>query len=199
MKYFPDSIEELISQLGKLPGIGRKSAQRLALGIVEMDKEDAFAISRAITDVKRKVRYCSNCFNFTDDALCEVCASSKRDKATICVVDTPRDLMAIERTREYKGTYHVLHGRISPLDGIGPDDIRIRELLERLKGNEVKEIILANSPTVEGEATAIYLSKLIGAMGFDVTRIAHGVPIGGDLEYADEITLLKAIEGRHKL
>lgn len=199
MNNFPDSINYLIENLSKLPGIGRKTAQRLALHIINMNENDVHQMAEAMVDAKTNIRYCENCFNLTDQPICSICQNKKRDQSTICVVDTPKDLLAIERTREYRGIYHVLHGSISPLDGIGPDDIKIKELISRLSDNNIEEIILANSPTIEGEATAIYLSKLLSTFGILTTRIAHGVPVGGDLEFADEVTIIKALESRHKL
>lgn len=196
---FPDTINQLIEHFAKLPGIGRKTAQRLALHVINMPEEDVREMAQALVYAKENTHYCTRCFNLSDQPLCMVCRNEKRDASTICVVDTPRDLLAIERTREYRGLYHVLHGSISPLDGIGPDDIKIRELISRLSDEKVEEIILANSPTIEGEATAIYLSKLLSPFDLVVTRIAHGVPIGGDLEFADEVTLIKALESRHRL
>jgi recombination protein RecR len=199
MNSFPDSIGQLIDNLSRLPGIGRKTAQRLALFIITMREEDIQQMAQSLIDAKLNTHYCSVCYNLTDQDTCPICKNTKRDSTTICVVDNPRDLMAIERTKEYKGLYHVLHGSISPLDGIGPDDIKIRELVTRLADPGIVEIILANSPTIEGEATAIYLSKLLSTFDILITRIAHGVPIGGDLEFADEVTLVKALESRHKL
>lgn len=199
MNNFPDSINYLIENLSKLPGIGRKTAQRLALHIINMNENDVHQMAESMIDAKTNIRYCENCFNLTDQPICSICQNKKRDQSTICVVDNPKDLLAIERTREYKGIYHVLHGSISPLDGIGPDDIKIKELISRLSDKNIEEIILANSPTIEGEATAIYLSKILSTFGILTTRIAHGVPVGGDLEFADEVTIIKALESRHKL
>ena len=194
----PTSLQHLIEQLARLPGIGSKTAQRMAYNLVEMNEKDALDIARAIVDMKRKLHLCSRCHYLTEDELCQFCTNTKRNAATICVVDTPRDLLAIERTREYKGLYHVLHGRISPLDGVRPQDLFIDSLTKRVEEGGVEEIILANSPTLEGEATAVYLSKLLQGMVPRITRIAHGVPVGGDLEFSDEITVLKAMEGRHR-
>jgi len=178
-----------------MPGIGRKTAQRITFYILKETKEEAASLAQAILDVKDKVKYCSICFNITESDPCWICLDGKRDKTLICVVEEANDVLALEKTAEYKGLYHVLGGALSPLDGIGPDNLRIKELLTRLK-DDVKEVILATNPNVEGEATAIYLSKLIKPLGVKVTRIARGLPVGGDLEYADQVTLTKAIEGR---
>ncbi len=188
-------LRNLINELAKMPGIGRKSAQRLAYYILSLETSQAFALSDAIIQLKEKVHLCPKCFNITDSEICDICTSTKRDTSMICVVQSPKDIMAIEKTREYKGLYHVLHGVISPMDGIGPDDIKLKELLERL-GENMQEIIIATNPTIEGEATALYISRLIKPLGIKVTRIAKGMPIGSDLEFADEYTLLSAIEGR---
>jgi len=188
-------LKNLINELAKMPGIGRKSAQRLAYYILSLEDSQARALSDAIIQLKEKVHLCPKCFNITDNEICNICTSPKRDTSMICVVQSPKDVMAIEKTREYKGLYHVLHGVISPMDGIGPDDIKLKELLERL-GDNITEIIIATNPTIEGEATALYISRLIKPLGIKVTRIAKGMPIGSDLEFADEYTLLSAIEGR---
>ncbi len=198
MSLYPQKIENLIDALSKLSGVGKKSAQKIALNIVDMDESSAIKIAKSIEVVKRDIRECASCFHFSENEICDICSNEKRDKHTICVVDTPRDLIAIERTREYKGLYHVLHGTISPLNGVTPSDLTIKELVDRVEKGDVKEVILANSPTLEGESTAIYISNLLLGKVEAVTRIAHGVPIGGDLEFADEITLLKSIEGRKK-
>ncbi|EQB64078.1 MAG: hypothetical protein RBG1_1C00001G1657 [candidate division Zixibacteria bacterium RBG-1] len=190
-----ESVEKLIEELAKMPGIGRKTAQRITFYILKEKKEEAASLAQAILDVKEKVKYCSICFNITESDPCWICLDGKRDKTLICVVEEANDVLALEKTSEYKGLYHVLGGALSPLDGIGPDNLRIKELLTRLK-DDVKEVILATNPNVEGEATAIYLSKLIKPLGVKVTRIARGLPVGGDLEYADQVTLTKAIEGR---
>lgn len=192
-------VSKLIDEFSKLPGIGRKTAQRLAFHVLSIREDQAFALANAIVDAKRKTRFCSVCFNITDVDPCVYCTNEKRDQSTICVVESARDVLAIEKTREYKGLYHVLHGAISPMDGVGPDDIKIKELLTRLSNHEVKEVIVATNPTIEGEATAMYISRIISPLGIDVSRIAHGIPIGGDLEYADEVTLSKSLEGRRKL
>lgn len=199
MKFYGDAVGRLIEELSSLPGIGSKSAQRLAFYIINMPSEKAEALSEAITDAKRNIHYCSKCCNITDSDICPVCANPQRDQKTIMVVEDPRDMAAYERTREYKGVYHVLHGAISPMLGIGPSDIRIKELLERVGEDEPDEIILATNPNIEGEATAMYISKLIKPLGIRVTRIANGVPVGGDLEYIDEVTLSRALEGRREM
>ncbi|NLY72565.1 MAG: recombination protein RecR [Tissierellia bacterium] len=196
---YPKSLERLIEELAKLPGVGRKTATKMAFNLIDMRKEEAVEIARAIVDMKNKLGLCKRCHHLSEEALCSICQSDKRDTSLICVVDTPRDLLAIERAREYRGLYHVLHGRISPLEGVRPKDLFIEDLLERLENEKIEEIILANSPTLEGESTAIYLSKLLDGKVDKITRIAHGVPIGGDLEFADEVTLLKAMEGRKVL
>lgn len=199
MVKFIAPVSKLIDEFSKLPGIGRKTAQRLAFHVLSIREDQAFSLANAIVDAKRKTRFCSICCNITDVDPCIYCTSEKRDKSILCVVENSKDVIAIEKTREYKGLYHVLHGAISPMDGIGPDDIRIRELLKRLSNNEIQEVIVATNPTIEGEATAMYISRIISPLGVLVTRIAHGIPVGGDLEYADEVTLSKAIEGRRKL
>ncbi|MCQ2566587.1 MAG: recombination mediator RecR [Clostridia bacterium] len=200
MKYYAKSLSKLIAELGKLPGIGGKSAQRLAFHILSMTDEQASALAGAITEAKQSIKYCSVCGNFTDAETCPICSDTSRDNSVICVVETPKDVFAMERAGSFKGRYHVLHGAISPLDGIGPSDINLKSLITRLQTeDDVKEVILATSPRVEGEATAMYISKLLKPAGLKVTRIAYGLPVGGDLEYADEVTLSKAIEGRKEL
>ncbi|KPK75527.1 MAG: recombination protein RecR [candidate division Zixibacteria bacterium SM23_73] len=199
-----DSLEKLIEEFSKLPGIGKKTAQRMAFYILKNKKEEAEALAQALLDVKEKVHYCSVCFNITEEDPCSICKDQKRERSIICVVEEANDVVALERTNQYKGLFHVLGGVLSPLDGIGPDDLKIKELLLRLKGpkdpasreKQVKEVILATNPNTEGEATAIYLAKLIKSLGIKVTRIARGLPAGGDLEYADQVTLANAIEGR---
>ncbi|MBQ5347538.1 MAG: recombination protein RecR [Ruminococcus sp.] len=191
-------LEKLVEQFERMPGIGYKTAQRLAYYVLNMTKSDARAFSEAIIEAHEKIHYCKICCNLTDGELCPVCGSVKRDKSVICVVETPRDAMAMEATDEYKGTYHVLHGAISPLNDIGPDDLKIKELIARLSG-EVNEVIMATNPTVEGDATAMYISRLLKPMGIKVTRLAYGIPVGGDLEYADQVTLARALEGRNEL
>ncbi len=190
-------ILNLYEQLRRLPGVGSKSALRLAYHIIDMPAEEARALADAIITAKERTRYCSMCYNFTDSEKCEICANPARDQTTICVVEQPQDAAAMERSRGYTGLYHVLHGSLSPLDGIGPNDLRIKELLQRLDG--VTEIILATNSDVEGEATAVYLAQLLKPMGLKVSRIAHGLPVGGDLEYADEITLSRALENRREM
>jgi recombination protein RecR len=199
MSYYSPSIEKLIESFEKLPSIGHKTAVRLAFHMLDLSKEDTNEFIKSIIDAKEKLKYCSTCFNVSDTDPCPICSSPKRDNSVICVVEDVRDIMAMERTHEFKGVYHVLHGTISPMNGIGPEDIKIKELLNRINNNNINEIILATNPRVEGEATAIYLSKIIKPLGVKVTRIAHGIPVGGDLEYTDEITLTKALEGRREL
>jgi recombination protein RecR len=199
MADFAPSVTRLIEELRRLPGIGQKTAQRLAFYLLRVDREQAFALSDAIRDAKEKIRFCSICNNITDEDPCLYCAGPTRSKRTICVVEEPTNIMAVERTRQFNGLYHVLGGALSPLQGIGPEQLKIKSLIERLKGGAVEEIIIATSPTAEGEATAVYLSKLIKPLGVRVTRIAMGIPVGSDLEYADEVTMMKAMEGRHDL
>ena len=199
MTIFSKSLERLISALNKLPGIGPKSAQRLAFHILKTPVEEAKELSSAIINAKEKLRYCSVCGGITELDPCRICQDLHRDKTLICVVEQPQDIFVIEKTGEYKGTYHVLMGALSPLDGIGPDDLRIKQLLKRIKENEIKEIVVATNPNAEGEATAMYLNKLIKPFGVKVTRIARGLPVGGDLEYADGITITRALQGRQEL
>ncbi|MCR4576753.1 MAG: recombination mediator RecR [Clostridiales bacterium] len=194
-----ESIDKLANELSRLPGIGKKTAQRLAFHIVGMPEEQVRELAVAIYNGKKNVHLCPVCYNLTDREICSVCGDDSRDRSIICVVRDARDVNALERVRDYNGLYHVLGGVISPMDGIGPDDIRIRELMSRLASGEVKEVVLATNPDVEGEATASYISRLIKPMGIKVTRIAHGVPVGGELEYTDEITLLRAFEGRREV
>ncbi len=196
MDYFGSPVSRLIEELSRLPGIGRKSAQRLAFHVIRMPKEEAQALADAIVSARVEVRYCKECGSLADDELCPICADASRDHSSIMVVEDARDMAAYERTRQYKGVYHILQGVISPLSGVNPQDLKIKELLERLKDDTVKEIIIATNPTVEGETTAMYLSRLIKPLGLKVTRIANGVPVGGDLEYIDEVTLARALEGR---
>ena len=199
MQQYAVPIANLIDQLSKLPGIGKKTAQRLAFFILEMEDLEAEKISEAILEAKEKIKLCTICQNLTDIDPCVLCQNVNRDKSIICVVEGAKDIIAMERSREYKGEYHVLHGVISPMDNIGPSDIKVKELLNRLADDKVKEVILATNPTVEGEATALYISRLIKPLGVKVTRIAHGIPVGGDLEYFDEVTLSKAMENRREL
>ena len=195
MEYYSNQISRLIEQLSLLPGIGSKTAQRLAFHIIGMSKEQVNNLAKSMMEAKENVRYCVSCQTLTDGELCPICGSSKRDAQIIMVVENPRDLAAYEKTKKYNGVYHVLHGAISPMLGIGPGDIRLKELMERLQG-EVEEVIIATNSSLEGETTAMYISKLIKPVGIKVSRIASGVPVGGDLEYIDEITLLRALEGR---
>ena len=192
----PESISRLIAELAKLPGIGEKNATRLAFHIFRSPKIYSENLAQAIIDTKTKVILCENCFNFTSESPCDICGDSERDSSSICVVEEPLDQLAVEKSKEFKGKYHVLHGVISPIEGVGPDDLKIRELIARLERENVKEVIIATSRSVEGEATSLYLSKLIKPLGIEVSRIAHGVPMGGDIEYIDEITLGKAIRDR---
>lgn len=199
MDYYALPIANLIEQFSKLPGIGRKTAQRLAFHILEMDNLDADMLSGAIIDAKEKIKLCSICCDLTENDPCNLCRDENRDESMICVVEGPKDKIAMERSREYKGQYHILHGVISPMDNIGPSDIRIKELINRLSDDKVKEIIVATNPTVEGDATALYLSRLIKPIGIKVTRIAHGIPVGGDLEYFDDVTLARAMDNRREI
>lgn len=194
-----EAIAKLINQLSKLPGIGQKTAQRLAYHIIGMPEDQVRELAVAIFNGKKQVHFCSVCGNYTDSDPCAICSDSRRDHSVVCVVKSPRDVNAMERMRDFNGVYHVLQGVISPMDGVGPDDIRIRELLARLSDRTVQEVVLATNPDIEGEATASYISRLIKPMGVRVTRIAHGVPVGGDLEYTDEVTLLRAFQGRRDL
>lgn len=192
-------LARLVEQFRRLPGIGAKSATRLAYHILAMDREQSRELAAAIIDAKEKIGYCSVCFNLTDCDPCQVCRSDERDDSLICVVEEPQDVAAMERTREYRGRYHVLHGSLSPLDGVGPDELRLKELLARMSGGEIREVIMATNPDVEGEATAMYVARLLKPLGVKVTRIGHGLPVGGDLEYADEVTLSKALENRREM
>ena len=199
MNYNIVPLTELINQFSRLPGIGKKTAQRLAYSILEQPPERAKAFAEALINAREKIHFCKCCQSLTDLDICQICSDERRDKSVICVVEDPRDVMAFERTREFSGVYHVLHGVISPLDNIGPDKLRIKELMARLSDGAVKEIIMATNPTVEGEATASYISRLVKPMGIKVTRLAYGIPVGGDLEYADEYTLARALEGRNEI
>lgn len=192
-------VQDLIDELGRLPGVGPKSAQRIAFHILQADPADVRRLAHALSEVKAKVRFCQLCGNVAQDELCRVCRDPRRDPAVICVVEEPKDVVAIERTREFRGKYHVLGGAISPIDGVGPDDLRIAELLRRLADDTVTELIIATDPNLEGEATATYLARTVKPMGLRVTRLASGLPVGGDLEYADEVTLGRAFEGRRLL
>lgn len=199
MAYNIVSFNELAAQFERLPGIGKKTAQRLALYVLSEPKEYAERFSKALTDAKEKIHYCKICSALTDTEVCSVCADAMRDKSVICVVESAKDVMAFERMREYRGLYHVLHGAISPLDGVGPDKLKIKELLSRLADGTVSEVIMATNPTVEGEATASYISRLIKPMGIKISRLAYGIPVGGDLEYADSVTLSRALDGRNEI
>ena len=200
MSYYSPSIEKLIESFEKLPSIGHKTATRLAFYMLDSTDEETEEFINAIKNAKKNLKYCSICYNISDTDPCAICSNPKRDETTICVVEDVKDIIAMERTHEYKGLYHVLHGSISPMNGIGPDDIKIKELITRVTQNDnIKEIILATNPKVEGEATAMYISKLLKPLGIKTTRIAHGIPVGGDLEYTDEVTLMKALEGRREI
>ena len=199
MRTFPAALERLSEQFARLPGIGSKTAQRLAFQVLSMPQAQAQEFADAILDAKRSIHTCPVCQNLTDEEMCPICADETRDHSTICVVAEPRDVIAMERSREYTGVYHVLHGVISPLNHVGPDDIRIRELLARLQDGSVQEVIMATNPETEGEATAMYLSRLLRPIGVKVTRLAYGIPVGSQLEYADEVTLLRALEGRREM
>ena len=199
MSLYSPSIEKLIESFEKLPSIGHKTAARLAFYILNSTEEETNDFVSSILNAKKNLKYCSKCYNISDTDPCQICANPKRDQSIICVVEDVRDIVAMERTHEFKGVYHVLHGSISPMNGVGPEDIKIKELLARLMDVQVKEVILATNPRVEGEATAMYISKLIKPLGIKASRIAHGIPVGGDLEYTDEVTLMKALEGRREL
>lgn len=198
MLHTSESLQQLIEEFSRLPGIGRKSAQRLALHILKRPREEVVAMARALVNVKDRIRYCSICCNITEDDPCAVCSSPKRDRSVICVVEEPNDVIALEKTNEFRGLYHVLGGSLSPLDGLGPEELKVKELLGRIKGDTV-EVILAMNPNVEGEATTIYLGRLLKPLGIKVSRIARGIPVGGDLEFSDEATLTRALEGRISL
>jgi recombination protein RecR len=189
-------VQDLIDELGRLPGVGPKSAQRIAFHLLKTSKEDALRLARAIGAVKDKMRWCTRCYNISEADLCGLCADDRRDATVVCVVEEPRDLVAVEKTGEYKGRYHVLQGAISPIEGVGPEQLRVKELLVRIEAEGIEEIILCTNPNLEGEATALYLGRLLKPLGLKVTRIASGLPVGGDLEYADELTLGRALEGR---
>lgn len=198
MNYYGDSVNKLIEQFYKLPGIGGKSAQRLAFYIINLPVEKVAEFADTLLNAKNKIKYCTHCFNFSDTDICEICSSAIREQKLIMVVEDPRDMAAYEKTNNYKGVYHILHGLISPINDIGPNDLKIKGLLERIKNNNAQEIILATNSTIEGEATAMYLGKLIKPLGIKTTRIAYGIPIGADIQYADEVTLSKALEGRRE-
>lgn len=199
MDYYAPTISKLVQEFEKLPGIGHKSAQRLAFHILSLPRERVNALASAIMEAKDKTIFCSECFNLSDVNPCAICSSGKREKDIICVVESPRDVVAFERTREFRGTYHVLHGAISPMDGVGPENLKLKELVGKVGGGGIKEVVVATNPNVTGEATAMYISKLLKPFGVKVTRIAHGLPVGGDLEYADELTLARAYEGRREI
>ncbi len=192
-------VQDLIDELGRLPGIGPKSAQRIAFHLLKLGREDALRLARAITEAKERVAFCRRCFNVADGEECAICLDERRDPSLVCVVEEPRDIVAVEKTREYRGRYHVLQGAISPIEGIGPDRLRVKELLTRVGSEGVTEVILCTNPNIEGEATAMYLARLLKPLGIKVTRIASGLPVGGDLEYADELTLGRALEGRREV
>lgn len=192
-------LVKLIEQFERLPGVGKKSAQRLAFYVLNLPKEKAIAFADAIVEAKEKIHKCDICQNLTDSQLCPICQDKNRDVSIVCVVEDPRDILAFERTREYRGMYHVLHGLISPMDGVGPEQLHIKELISRVSKGEIVEVIMATNPTVEGEATAAYLAKLLKPLGMKVTRLAYGIPVGGNLEYADEVTLYRALEGRNEI
>jgi recombination protein RecR len=196
---YEGALQDLVDELSQLPGIGPKSAQRIAFHVLSADPTDVERLTTAITEVKRRIRFCAVCGNVAESEQCRICQDPRRDRSVICVVEEPKDVVALERTREFRGLYHVLGGSISPIDGIGPDDLRIASLLTRLASGEVTEVILATDPNIEGEATAVYLARTISSLGLTVTRLASGLPVGGDLEYADEVTLGRALEGRRSL
>ncbi len=198
MDFYPVAIEKLIEEFAKLPGIGRKTAQRLALFVLNLPKEEVEEFASALVKARGTLKFCSICGSFADSDPCAICSNPNRDKSVICVVENPKDIMTMERVREFNGVYHVLHGTISPMSGRGPEDIKLRELIIRING-EVQEVIVATNPNIEGEATAMYISKILKPLGAKVTRIAHGIPVGGDLEYTDEVTLSKALEGRKEI
>ena len=199
MRQYPKPLAKLIGEFAKLPGIGYKTAQRLAFHILSLDDAEAQDLADSITEAKREMKYCSICGNLTDQDPCAICSDQSRRTDVICVVESPKDVAAMERIREFNGQYHVLNGVISPMEGVGPEDINLRSLIKRLQNSDVRELIIATNPNIEGEATAMYIARLIKPAGIKVTRIAHGLPVGGDLEYADEVTLLKAMEGRREL
>ncbi|MBQ2696188.1 MAG: recombination protein RecR [Clostridia bacterium] len=192
-------IARLIEEFAKMPGIGKRTAERLAYYVLKLPQEEVAAFADALLNAKEKIIFCPVCQSLTETVPCEICSDPRRDQSVICVVEKPKDVVKIEKTREFKGTYHVLHGVISPMDGVGPEDIRIKELLNRVTEGNVKEVIMATNPNLEGEATAMYIAKLLGPFDVKVTRLAHGIPVGGDLEFADEVTLTRALEGRHEI
>jgi len=193
---YDGAVQDLIDELGKMPGVGPKSAQRIAFHLLKLPKDDALRLARSIVEVKEKVAFCERCWNIAQGPLCAICRDDRRDSHVLCVVEEPRDIVAVERTREYRGRYHVLQGAISPIEGIGPDQLKVKDLLARIEPEGITEVILCTNPNIEGEATAMYLGRLLSPLGMTVTRIASGLPVGGDLEYADELTLGRALEGR---
>ncbi len=196
---FAGPIQELVDELGRLPGVGPKSAQRIAFHLLEVPKEEALRLASSIAEVKERIRLCERCFNVSEGELCAICDDSRRDPTVLCIVEDPRDIVAVERTREFHGTYHVLGGALNPIEGVGPEQLRVRDLLERLADDRISEVILCTNPNLEGEATAMYLARLLGPLGIRITRIASGLPVGGDLEYADELTLGRALAGRREV
>jgi recombination protein RecR len=199
MGVYAAAVQDLIDELGRLPGIGPKSAQRIAFHLLKLSREDALRLARAIGEAKERVAWCSRCFNLAEGDLCAICSDDRREAGVLCVVEEPRDVVAVEKTGEYRGRYHVLQGAISPIEGIGPDQLRVKDLLGRIEDEQIGEVILCTNPNIEGEATAMYLGRLLKPLGVKVTRIASGLPVGGDLEYADELTLGRALEGRREL
>jgi recombination protein RecR len=199
LSIYAGPVQDLIDELGRLPGVGPKSAQRIAFYLLKSSKEDALRLSRAITEVKDRISFCRRCYNVAEGEVCQLCSDDRRDASVVCVVEEPRDIVAVEKTGEYSGLYHVLQGAISPIEGIGPEQLRVRELLARIETESVAEVILCTNPNLEGEATAMYLARLLSPLGMKVTRIASGLPVGGDLEYADELTLGRALEGRRQV
>ena len=196
---FAGPIQDLVDELGRLPGVGPKSAQRIAFHLLRVPKEDALRLAKSIVEVKERTRLCTRCFNVGEGELCLICSDSRRDSSVVCVVEDPRDIVAVERTREFRGTYHVLGGALNPIEGVGPDQLRVRDLLRRIEEESVTEVILCTNPNIEGDATSIYLARLLGPLNIRVTRIASGLPVGGDLEYADALTLGRALEGRREI
>lgn len=199
MSVYARPVQDLIDELGRLPGVGPKSAQRIAYHLLKLSKEDALRLARSIVEVKERVAFCQRCFNIAEGERCGICEDDRRDATLLCVVEEPRDIVAVEKTGEFRGRYHVLQGAISPIEGVGPEQLRVKELLGRLESEGVQEVILCTNPNIEGEATAMYLGRLLGPLGLRVTRIASGLPVGGDLEYADELTLGRALEGRREV
>jgi recombination protein RecR len=192
-------VQDLIDELGRLPGVGPKSAQRIAFHMLKLPKEDALRLAQAITEVKDRISFCRRCFNVSEGELCQICSDTRREAGVVCVVEEPRDIVAIEKTQEFRGRYHVLQGAISPIEGIGPEQLRVKELLGRIQTEAITEVILCTNPNIEGDATAMYLARLLGPVGVKTTRIASGLPVGGDLEYADELTLGRALQGRRQV